>query len=102
MSSTSRFSSRRDEKHAYEVAIDQQLGHHPRVIWRIVPLLSLIMALVRAQVQMVDQATYEMRQMIFRKPLPQTRRELKLLLRKVAGSSSSYPKPHSFHSSVQP
>lgn len=51
----------------------QHRGHHPRMIRRMPPLLPLIMALDRTQIQLVDSVADNLCQMIFRKPLPKAR-----------------------------
>jgi hypothetical protein len=62
------------------VAIHQQLHHHPRVEGAIAASIPFIALVERTQVEGVDRIRDEVRQMIFRQPVPRRRGEQKSLV----------------------
>src|ERR1017187_9818398 len=69
------------------ITIEQDLGHHARVIGRLAPIFLFIYSLDRRKVQLVHHVGYEIRQVVIRQPLTKARGQQQILFWKVSAKS---------------
>ena len=73
----------RDGEHSHAVAVYQDLHHQPGMKRWIPALLLLVVALNRAQVQLIHYIADEIGQVPFRQPVSQARGKQQILFRKI-------------------